>query len=207
MGTWDTKPFDNDHAADFASFVGACTDNEARTDMLMAAMKTILDDHYDPDGRLADEYEFPGEMENAIASAAFVADTRNNKRQFTDCSYAMVLDDSKDFTEDEAWSHIPFDSPPRSDLVETAGQTMEKILRLLEEAGISEEWQEGAKDVLAALKGDPGEMLDTRKEAARTRARGVANQMLAGLMPGSTGINVANEIADKILDAIWAKDA
>lgn len=37
---------------------------------------------------------------------------------------------------------------------------------------------------------------------ARERAREVTRSMFAGLMPGSTGINMANEVADKILEAI-----
>lgn len=40
-------------------------------------------------------------------------------------------------------------------------------------------------------------------DAARERARGEARKMFAGLMPGATGTNMADEVADKILAAIW----
>lgn len=39
--------------------------------------------------------------------------------------------------------------------------------------------------------------------AARDAARSEARRMIAGLMPGQTGINLADEVADAVLGAVW----
>lgn len=151
MSAGSPEPFDNDMAADFKAAVASCPTTEARTGLLMATMGAVLDDGYDPGDLLEEGYEFPAEIEGAIASAAFVADTRNDEHRFTDRGEAMVFvgDDPAD---PKAWKHIEFEFPPRQSLVERAGLTMEKVLRLFREAGISEEWQQGAQGVLDALK-------------------------------------------------------
>lgn len=43
-------------------------------------------------------------------------------------------------------------------------------------------------------------------EAARGRARAASRRMFAGLMPGATGDNMADEVADKILAAVYATE-
>lgn len=48
--------------------------------------------------------------------------------------------------------------------------------------------------------GDLRALADT--DAARERARKVAREMFAGLMPGATGTNMAAEVADRILAAV-----
>lgn len=151
MGTWATRPFDNDNAADFADAVAGCTDTEARTDLLLATLLTVSKGQYDP-SLILEGYSYPHEVDNAIAAAAFVADIRNDRHQFTDCSYAMKLDNPDDFMNPQAWSHIQFDFPPRPDLVEAAGQAMERVLRDLVHVGITDEWQEPIREILAALK-------------------------------------------------------
>jgi hypothetical protein len=42
-------------------------------------------------------------------------------------------------------------------------------------------------------------------DSIRTAARRTAQTKLAGLAPGRTGINLANEVADAILDAAWSQ--
>ncbi len=43
---------------------------------------------------------------------------------------------------------------------------------------------------------------DIMADAERDKARAVAREMFAGLLPGNTGANMANEVADKILSAV-----
>lgn len=47
-------------------------------------------------------------------------------------------------------------------------------------------------------------MADHVPAAAREAARATAQAKLAGLFPGQTGISVASEIADAILEAAWS---
>ncbi|MFI2906719.1 hypothetical protein ACG2OD_00395 [Streptomyces sp. PDY-4] len=51
------------------------------------------------------------------------------------------------------------------------------------------------------------ETFDAWSEEAVVRARDTARKLFAGLMPGATGTAMADEIADKILAAVWTKDA
>lgn len=46
-------------------------------------------------------------------------------------------------------------------------------------------------------------MTDQLPAAAREASRSEVRRMIAGLLPGQTGINFADEIADAALDAAW----
>ncbi|MFF8618634.1 hypothetical protein [Streptomyces sp. NPDC015350] len=52
-----------------------------------------------------------------------------------------------------------------------------------------------------------GETLDVWSEEAVVLARETARNLFSGLMPGATGIAMADEIADKILTAIRLKNS
>lgn len=146
MGAWGTGAFDNDNAADFAGNVEDCSDDQARQDLLDATLGAVLDEL----GRLAsemnNEFEFPYEIEHAIAAAAFVADARNGRTDFTNTSYAQMHDREKD-----TWEQIPL-GPPSEELVLRAIVTMSAVLAVMQDvAGVDEEWQQATKDILAAL--------------------------------------------------------
>lgn len=150
MGAWDHGIFDNDNAADFSSYVEDCSDVQARQDLLMATMgalveRDIRDDEMTPD------YEFGYEVEFALASAAYVADARNGRHDFTDTSYAMHLVDKDRFQEDDAWDYIDVGTPT-PELVEKAVQAVEKVLAKMVEARIEPDWQEPSRKLLEALK-------------------------------------------------------
>ncbi|MET8378090.1 hypothetical protein [Streptomyces microflavus] len=50
------------------------------------------------------------------------------------------------------------------------------------------------------------EVVDAWEAEARNRARLVTHQMFAGLMPGRTGENMADEVADRVLAAIYSAE-
>lgn len=150
MGAWDTGVFDNDNAADFSGTLENCSDVQARQDILMATMGEVLEEPYEDDA-LAGDFEFPYETEHALASAAYVADAKNGRHQFTDNSYAMMLVDKDRYMDDDAWEHIDIGTPT-PELVQRAVVTVEKILGQMERVRVEEEWQTPSRDVLAALK-------------------------------------------------------
>lgn len=151
MGAWDTGIFDNDNAADFAASVEYASDVQARHDLLKATMGAVLERDIRPD-ELTPDYEFGHEIEFALASAAYVADAKNGRHQFTDNAYAMghVDDDSIDPQSDEAWYHIDLGTPS-AELVKLAVETTSKILAAEKAAGVEQEWLEPSKALLKAL--------------------------------------------------------
>jgi hypothetical protein len=149
MGAWDTGIFDNDSAADFAADLETCTDVPARQDLLMATMGAVLERDIRPDEMTLD-FEFGYEVEFALASAAYVADAKNGKHEFTDNAYAKMLVDPDNFQDDAAWDHIALGTPSAA-LVERAVLTMEKILLLMVERGVEAEWREPSEKVRQAL--------------------------------------------------------
>lgn len=88
MGTWDTGPFDNDSAADFAGNIQDCTTPQARHDLLLMALQTGRERLQRTDCLLDNVYAWGWELEQAIAAAAFVADEFTSTKQFTDTPYA-----------------------------------------------------------------------------------------------------------------------
>ncbi|MFJ3141760.1 hypothetical protein ACIPJM_04815 [Streptomyces halstedii] len=50
------------------------------------------------------------------------------------------------------------------------------------------------------------EVIDAWEAEARERARSVTHQMFAGLMPGRTGENMATEVADRVLAAVYSAE-
>lgn len=149
MGAWDTGIFDNDHAADFSSFVEACSDIAARHDLLTATLGAFLEAEYEADA-LAGDYEFPSETEATLASAAYVADAKNGRHEFTDNAYAMGHDESKDLDDDDAWYHIDLGTPG-PELVDQAVKVVEKVLAQMVKVQVEDEWQEPTRAVLAAF--------------------------------------------------------
>lgn len=149
MGAWAQGIFDNDHAADFAAGVEACSDVQARHDLLMATMGAVLDRDIRPD-EVTTYYELGSDLEAALASAAYVADARNGLHEFTDNPYAMGADREKDPRDDGAWFHIELGTPPPA-LVERAVLTVEKILLAMVTAGIDKDWRDPSEKVYQAL--------------------------------------------------------
>lgn len=144
MGAWGTGAFDNDNAADFADGLEFCTTLEARSDLLLATLLDMAAQEVKP-GLLDERYEFSGEVESAIAAAAFVADTLNGRQDFTSNPFAMAWDE-----DGEDQHPIPF-APVSLRLLGAARDALEVVLRQMVADGISEEWQAPSKAILAAL--------------------------------------------------------
>lgn len=106
MGAWDSGPFDNDDAADFATELDEADPNQ-RILLLREALQTALDvEDGDED---AQEEAFP----RAVAAAAVLAATRVDTG--TDSSYAPKFLNSDD----------PMDVP--EDLVELAVLALDRL--------------------------------------------------------------------------------
>lgn len=153
MGAWDTGIFDNDNAADFASYVEHCSDVQARHDLFRATLGAELERNYTAD-ECAGDFEFPYETEHALASAAYIADARNGRHQFTDNAYAMGMDHAKDADNENSWYHIELGEPP-DELADLAVQVLKKILAQMVRVHVEAEWQEPTREVLEALT-EPG---------------------------------------------------
>lgn len=147
MGCWGTGPFDSDTAADFASHVEHCSDKQARTDLLTATLGAYLelkltDKDFDP------TYEHPSAVEEAVAAAAFVADSHTLKQQFTNTPYAQGQMEVRGET---VWYLIPLDDP-KPELVALAKQAMERLLEQMRSALVGQEWRNPIVDLVEALK-------------------------------------------------------
>lgn len=144
MGAWGTGAFDNDNAANFAGDLESRSDNEARNDLLLATLGEMAD--HDFEARpIETGYEFPYEVEYAIAAAAFVADARNGRYDFTDTAFARVYDQGSG-----EYYPISF-APVWDELVQKAKEALQRVLQGLEGAGVDAEWYEASRDILAAL--------------------------------------------------------
>lgn len=153
MGAWGTDIFDNDNAADFSGSVEGCSDVQARHDLLRATMGAVLERDIRED-EMTPEYEFGYEVEYALASAAYVADAKNGRHDFTDCSYAMGLHRDMDFEDDAAWYHIDIGTPP-AELVQMAVELVQKVLERMQAVHLDQEWVDPSERLLAALKETP----------------------------------------------------
>lgn len=146
MGCWGTGPFDSDHAADFAGSVEHCSDKQARADLLTATLGAYMEKKFtDKDFDAA--YEFPGEIELAIASAAFVADSFTLRQEFTNTPYAQGQMEVRGET---VWYLIPLDTPS-PELLDLAKRAMERVLEQMRSAMVEPEWRDPITDILKAL--------------------------------------------------------
>jgi hypothetical protein len=150
MGAWDTGIFDNDTAADFSSSVEHCSDVEARHDLLMATMGAFLD-HRVTQQDMLPGYEFDSLLETALAAAAYVADAKNGRHQFTDNAFAMGHNrEVEDPAKDEAWYHIDLGTPG-PELVQRAVAVADKALRFMRKFNVDQDWIEPSQELLKAL--------------------------------------------------------
>lgn len=149
MGAWDTGIFDNDHAADFSSFVEHCSDVEARHDLLMATMGALLERRITEQDML-DGYEFDSDLEAALAAAAYVADAKNGRHQFTDNAYAMGRHEDRDYDDDSAWYHIDLGTPG-PELISRAYKVAKKAVEAMRQFQVAEEWVQPSQELLKAL--------------------------------------------------------
>lgn len=144
MGTWDTGPFDNDSAADFASDIRTCTDAQARHDLLLATLGAGTEKAATAD--LTDEYSWGYELEHAVAAAAFTADEYTGTKQFTDTSYARGVSDSMEL---EPYVEIRMSD----DLVAAARSFTARMLSRMRGCRIDREWVKPVVDIGFALSG------------------------------------------------------
>jgi len=147
MGAWDSGPFDNDSAADFASDVSGTPEGE-RHEFLRKALQAVQEGAGRP---FEPEYEFPYEHEHAIAAAAFLADARKDQHVFTDTVYAMALDESKNFQDEDAWFHIVVPEPEQS-LVDLAARVMEDLAGRMKAGRVEPEWIDPVERILESLR-------------------------------------------------------
>lgn len=148
MGAWGTSVFDNDTAADFAGNLESCSDTEARTDLLTATLRALVEQDFNDPERpvsLVGDYEFPWEIEFALAAAAFVADRKNGREEFVNTPYAQGHNEDTD-----TWYTVPLDEPTPT-LVNDALTAVEKILRQMETDRVEDEWQVDARKIRQAL--------------------------------------------------------
>lgn len=147
MGAWGTETFDNDSAADFAADLGRMP-KEQRMNWLHQALQAVQSGGGRP---MEPEYEFPSEYEHATAAAAFLADARKGTHTFTDTVYAMVLDDSKNANDEDAWSPIELDKPEQW-LVDMAIRVLQDLISRMKAARIEAEWIEPSERILESLR-------------------------------------------------------
>lgn len=153
MGTWDTGPFDNDHAADFAWSVEACSGPEARHDLFVITFGTFMDT---PDGAfagsLAEGYELPCIMLETIASAAYVADAVTGRRDYTDTVYAKqrVTPAGPAGVHGDHYEFIPMGTPPEA-VADAAILALTRCLRLMTRAAIGRAWSDSPESILRTL--------------------------------------------------------
>lgn len=153
MGAWDTGIFDNDSAADFSGSVEHASDVQARHDLLMATMGAVLERDIRPD-EVAPGYEYGYEVEFALAAAAYVADAKNGRHQFTDNSYAMGHNrEVEDPGSDDAWYYIDLGTPG-PELVQRAVETVQKALEAMRKFHMETEWIAPSEELLKALQED-----------------------------------------------------
>jgi hypothetical protein len=146
MGAWDTGPFDNDHAADFATGVQGASGPGARQDMFAITFGAFTDM---PEEIVTDTLEagseLPAIFEEVIASAAYVVDAITMRNEFTDSVYARGLDD-----DDEVAPHVNVGSPSPQ-LVSAAHVAMIRVVRLMNRAGIDLAWTDYPERITRAL--------------------------------------------------------
>ena len=93
MGAWGVGPFDCDTAADFAAGVRKASDTEARQDILLMAMRSLVQATDLTLHSMAD-YELESDVERAVAAVAFIADAIRERSHWTDTSFARGCKDT-----------------------------------------------------------------------------------------------------------------
>lgn len=142
MGTWDTGPFDNDSAADFAADIQACSGPDARHDLLLATLRAGTS--HLSSVRLTDGYAWGYEVEHAVAAAAFVVDEYTGMKQFTNCSYARGVDDNMELN-----PYVEFHLTP--ELLDAARKFTDATLTRMRCDCIDEEWAAPVRDIRTAF--------------------------------------------------------
>lgn len=149
MGTWDTGPFDNDSAADFAGDIRGCSGPEARHDLLLATLRAgteVLSRT-----QLKSEESYGYELEHAVAAAAFVADEHTHRKDFTNTSFARGVGDDM-----ELKPYVDF-LPPSQDLLLAARKFTNRLVNRMSGSWIGAEWITPIKDIESALFGPKGD--------------------------------------------------
>lgn len=151
MGTWDTGPFDSDHAADFAASVIHASGPAARHDLFTITFGAFMDmpDVHPELIAMDDSYQLPSIILEVIASAAYVADGAAGDTRWISSVYARGADmyDAGQFVElGEISGHM----------VANAHAAVAKSLRLMHAARISADRMEPAEQIATALRGAMG---------------------------------------------------
>lgn len=152
MGAWDVGPFDNDHAADFASHVQYASGPEARQDLFAITFGAFMeapDAQFDSD--LEEGYELPSIFEEVIASAAWVADTVTGDTGWINTAYARGVDPK---TND--LNPYPEIGEVDGHMVANAYAALAKVLRLMRRAAIGSAWSDPAEHIAITLRGAMG---------------------------------------------------
>lgn len=146
MGTWDTGPFDNDTAADFAADLRSLPTTEARDDYLKTTLFHFIDEPYPP-AEIVGVVGFHHSFAEAVAASAFVTDKITGFEEFTDTPFARgVTDDG----EPELLPYPELD-PPDQILIAMTAQALDKAIALMARDGVDDEWQEPARRIRARL--------------------------------------------------------
>lgn len=93
MGCWGVGPFDSDTAADFAHEVRSGSDVQARQDVLLFAMRNLVQADELTLHSMAD-YELDSDVERAVAAVAFIADKIRGRDHWTNTSFARGCKDT-----------------------------------------------------------------------------------------------------------------
>lgn len=153
MGAWDVGPFDNDHAADFASSVQHCSSPEARQDLFMITFGAFMDmpDTHPDLIQMEDGYELPSIIEEVIASAAWIADTVTGDTGWINTPYARGVD--RDTNELNPYPEI---GEVSGHMVANAHAALAKALRLMRRVNIGSAWCDPAEHIAVTLRGAMG---------------------------------------------------
>ncbi len=153
MGAWDVGPFDNDHAADFASSVQLASSPEARQDLFSITFGAFMDmpDVHPELITMEDGYELPSIIEEVIASAAWVADTAIGDTGWINTPYARGVDRNT-----EELNPHPEIGEVSGHMIVNAHAALAKALRLMRRANIGSAWCDPAEHITIQLRGAMG---------------------------------------------------
>jgi hypothetical protein len=145
MGCYGDGPFDSDTAADFAAALHDCSDTDARHDLLLATMNAFGELW----GIALPEYELDSILEEAVAAAAFVADSYTGRHDFTDNAEARGT------PEMIAGEYVPgpfleLDQPDQA-LLSSAVATLSMGLALTESDTSATPWRERVEAIRYAI--------------------------------------------------------
>lgn len=150
MGAWDVGPFDNDHAADFASSVQLASSPEARQDIFTVTFGAFMDmpDSHPDVIQMEEGYELPSIIEEVIASAAWVADTALGDTGWINTAYARGVD-----RHTNELNPYPEIGEVDGHMVANAHAALAKALRLIRRAGIGSAWRDTPEQIATQLRG------------------------------------------------------